>query len=278
MSFSNKIPTVTITGTELINKFKAVTFRSVIAFVFIFFYLPILAITYLSFGESQSPTYPLNNYTLEWYNRVLNDSRFMEGLMTSFEIGIVVAIVGTVLGVMGAYTIIRSDLHKGIRIGLALIISLPLFVPTVVIGVSLGLFASTVGLGFGYLPVVIGHTIWVLPYSTFILTARYSEINPKLNEAASDLGASRLETFRSVTLPLLGPALFAAAIFSFVMSFNEFLITFFLAGGGMTTMPLEIFAYIKTGQSTFLNAASVLVLVISAIIALIAMLFRKPFK
>lgn len=271
----------TVSGDEFDTKvlagLKKFTFRGIITFTFAFFYLPILAILYLSFAESSIPSYPIDSYTLKWYSQVFNDTRFIEGLYTSFEIGIVVSILGTIIGLMGAHTIVRSGLDKRLRLFGGIIIALPLFVPTVVIGVSLGLFASFINLGFGYLPVIMGHTIWVLPYSTFILTARYSELNAKLDEAAVDLGASPLEVFYTITLPLLGPALLAAFIFSFAASFNEFLITFFLAGTGMTTMPLEIFGLVKTGANTFLNAASVIVLLISGVLALLATRLRKPF-
>jgi spermidine/putrescine transport system permease protein len=116
----------------------------------------------------------------------------------------------------------------------------------------------------------------VLPFSTFLIAARYGELDPAVSEAARDLGADRVAVFRTVTLPLLLPALVASALFCFALSFNEFLITFFLSGSGTTTVPLEIFGKVRVGATSFLNAASVIVLVIGALAAGTASAIRKP--
>jgi len=255
---------------------RASVFKFLVGALLVFFYTPIVSILYLSFSPSNQPAVPISGFTLKWYNEVFADTRFMEGIMTSFGIGAVVAILGTVLGLMAAYTIVRSDLDKRLRGLIGLAISLPLLIPTVVIALAIGVFTGEMGIGFGIVPVVVGHLIWVLPFSTFLLTARYSELQDSLNEAARDLGASELDIFRSITLPLMAPALFASVFFAFALSFNEFLITFFLAGSGLTTMPLEIWGLLRIGEASFLNAASIIVLLISGGIALLASRFENP--
>jgi ABC-type spermidine/putrescine transport system, permease component II len=242
----------------------------------VFLYLPVVTILYLSLATSTQPSIPLTEFSLEWYEAVVADARFVRGLITSAVIGVVAATVGTALGLLAARTIVRSRLPGWVRGLVAIAVAVPLFVPTVVLALGIGITAETAGIGFGFLPVVFGHLIWVLPFSTFLLTARYAELDSTLEQAARDLGASGWTAFRTITLPLLGPALAASVLFTFALSFNEFLITFFLAGSGVTTMPLELFGKVRVSATSFLNAASVIVLVISAAVALVATSLRTP--
>ena len=116
----------------------------------------------------------------------------------------------------------------------------------------------------------------MLPFTTFLIAARYGELDDRLSAAARDLGADNRTVFVTVTVPLLWPALMASVLFAFALSFNEFLITFFLAGSGVTTVPLEIFGKVRIGATAFLNAASVLVIVVSAVAAGVASTLRRP--
>jgi len=248
----------------------------VVVLTLAFLYVPIIAITYLSLSPNPQPTVPIKGVSLRWYNAVLTDTRFIEAILSSVGLGIVSAVGGTTLGLAGAHTIIRSQLTSATRSAVALVIGLPLFIPTVVVAFAIGVTTGIMNLGFGFLPVALGHLFWVLPFTTFLLTARYTELNRQLPEAARDLGADRKTVFVTITLPLLRPALFASALFAFALSFNEFLITFFLAGSGVTTVPLEIFGKVRIGATSFLNAASVLVLLVSALIAGGASVLQRP--
>ncbi|MFB6292744.1 MAG: ABC transporter permease [Halonotius sp.] len=249
---------------------------TVVALTLAFLYIPILAIGYLSLSPNAQPTVPIAGLSLEWYGEVLTDRRFVRAGVTSLSLGVLSAIGGTVLGLAGAHTIVRSRLPPRVRGGVALVIGLPLFVPTIVVAFAIGVTAGVTDIGFGYLPVIFGHLFWVLPFTTFLLTARYTELDDQLPEAAQDLGADRRTIFLTITVPLLRPALLASALFAFALSFNEFLITFFLAGSGITTVPLEIFGKVRIGATSFLNAASVLVLLLSALIAGGASVLQRP--
>jgi spermidine/putrescine transport system permease protein len=251
-------------------------FRTVVLCTLVFFYGPILAVGYLSLAPNGQPSVPIEGVSLRWYVAVLTDARFVESALTSIGIGVVVAIGGTALGAMAAHVIVRGRLDRWVRGLIGLIVALPLFVPTVVLALGIGVFAGRVGLGFGLVPVLLGHLFWVLPFSTFLLTARYATLDAELSEAARDLGASNAEVARTVVIPLLAPALLASVLFCFALSFNEFLVTFFLAGSAITTMPLELFGQIRIGATTFLNAASVLVLVVSGALATLASRFEAP--
>ena len=248
----------------------------VVAATLVFLYGPVLVVAYLSLSPAPQPTVPLDELSVRWYRAVLEDRRFVRALLNSAGIGFVTAVGGTALGLAAARTITRSRLPTTVRRAVTLLVALPLFVPTVVVAFGIGRASDVVGLGFGYFPVVLGHLFWVLPFTTFLLAARYAELDGQLADAAADLGADRWTVFRTVTLPLLRPALAASALFAFALSFNEFLITFFLAGSAVTTVPLEIFGKVRIGATAFLNAASVIVLVISAGVAGAASVLRQP--
>ena len=250
--------------------------RWVVIATCVFIYAPIAVLAYLSLSPASQPTIPLDGLSLRWYVAVLEDARFVRGMTTSVGIGAVTAAAGTVLGLMAAQTIMRAPVSARSRSAVATVIAVPLFIPTVVLAVAIGITAGRVGVGYGAIPVVAGHLIWVLPFSTFVLTARYAQLDARLEAAAADLGAPPRVVFQTVTLPLLAPAIVASVLFSFALSFNEFLITFFLAGSGLTTMPLEIFSKVRIGATSFLNAASVLVLVVSGLVALLAARFEPP--
>lgn len=241
-----------------------------------FFYVPVGVVAYLSLSPTGQPTLPLETFSLRWYGEVFADRRFVRSMLTSLGLGAFAAVFGTALGFAGAYTVVRSRLPAFVRSAIAIAIALPLFVPTVVVAFGIGITADRFGVGFGIVPVALGHLFWVLPFSTFLVAARYAELDEALSEAARDLGADRTTVFRTVTVPLLLPALVASALFCFALSFNEFLITFFLAGSGTTTVPLEIFGKVRVGATAFLNAASVIVLAIGAVAAGTASVLREP--
>jgi spermidine/putrescine transport system permease protein len=251
-------------------------FRVVVVSTALFLYLPVAVVAYLSLSPDAQPSVPLDGATLRWYGAVLTDTRFVRGLVTSTAVGAVAAVAGTGLGLLAARTVVRGRLPGWIRLGVALVVAIPLFVPTVVVALGVGIATGRVGVGFGLGPVLAGHLYWVLPFSTFLLAARYATVDDRLAEAARDLGADGPTVFRTVTLPLLRPALGASVLFCFALSFNEFLITFFLAGSGVTTMPLEIYGKVRIGATSFLNAASVLVLLVSGAAASVAASLEPP--
>jgi spermidine/putrescine transport system permease protein len=251
-------------------------FRTTVVLTGLFLYCPVVVVAYLSLSPASQPSIPLDGATLRWYGAVLSDARFVRGLVTSTAVAAVVAVAGTALGLLAARTIVRGRLPGWLRLGVALVVAIPLFVPTVVVALGIGVAAGRVGLGFGLGPVLAGHLYWVLPFSTFLVASRYATLDDRVTEAARDLGADGPTVFRTVTLPRLWPALVASILFCFALSFNEFLLTFFLAGSGVTTMPLEIYGKVRIGATSFLNAASVLVLLLSGAVAAAAAGLEPP--
>ncbi|ERH01641.1 MAG: hypothetical protein J07HN6_01197, partial [Halonotius sp. J07HN6] len=157
---------------------------AVVVLTLLFLYLPILAVGYLSLSPNAQPTVPIDGFSLRWYSDVLADSRFVRAALTSFGLAVVSAVGGTALGLAGAHTIVRGQLSSRLRGAVALVIGLPLFVPTIVVAFGIGVATGVADIGFGYLPVIFGHLFWVLPFTTFLLTARYTELDDQLPEAA----------------------------------------------------------------------------------------------
>lgn len=251
-------------------------FRATVALTGLFLYCPVVVVAYLSLSPASQPSIPLDGVTLRWYGAVLSDPRFVRGLVTSTIIAAVAAVAGTALGLLAARTVVRGRLPGWLRLVVALVVAIPLFIPTVVVALGIGVAAGRIGIGFGLGPVIAGHLYWVLPFSTFLVASRYATLDGRVAEAARDLGADGFTVFRTVTVPRLWPALVASMLFCFALSFNEFLLTFFLAGSGVTTMPLEIYGKVRVGATSFLNAASVLVLLLSGAVAAVAASLEPP--
>jgi spermidine/putrescine transport system permease protein len=153
---------------------------------------------------------------------------------------------------------------------------LPLVIPEIMMGVALMLFFVLVQVPLSLTTVTIGHASLNLPIVAVIVRARLRKLDPKLGEAARDLGATAWQAFRRITLPLLWPAILGAVLLSFTLSLDDFIVTFFTAGPGSTTLPLKVYSMVKTGVSPVINALSaVLVLISMALIALSLVLQRK---
>jgi spermidine/putrescine transport system permease protein len=140
---------------------------------------------------------------------------------------------------------------------------LPLVIPEVMMGVALMLFFVMLKIPLGLATVILGHIVFNIPLVTIMLRARLRKLDPALREAAADLGAGSWQVFRYVTLPLLRPAIWGAVLVAFTVSLDDFLVTFFTAGPGATTLPLKVYSMIKSGVTPEINALSALLLVIS---------------
>ena len=153
---------------------------------------------------------------------------------------------------------------------------LPLVIPEVMMGVALMLFFVLLKMPLGLMTVILGHIVFNIPLVTIMLRTRLRKLDPALTEAAMDLGASRWEVFRHITLPLLRPAIWGAILVAFTVSLDDFLVTFFTAGPGATTLPLKVYSMIKSGVTPEINALSALLLVVSmACVALSLHLQRR---
>lgn len=232
----------------------------------LFLYLPIAVLILFSFNVSRlSATW--QGFTLRWYLALVEDQALLAAVHNSLLVAVVSTFLATVLGVSAAVGMERLPSRGRRTVEGALI--LPLVIPEVMLGVALLLFFVMIELPLSLLTVTIGHVVWSVPIVAVTVRARLQKLDPRLVEAALDLGATPSQAFRRVTLPLLIPAIIGAVLMTFTLSLDDFIVTFFTAGPGSTTLPLKVYSMIKSGVSPEINALSaILVLISMALIGL----------
>lgn len=240
----------------------------VVALTYAFLYGPILVIFLMSFDAGQ---YGFRwEFTLEWYENLPARGDLIGSLFLSLQIGIVVMVVSTVLAVIAAYALVRFGWPKRKGPIATYIIFVPLTLPIIIYGIGLFVFFAELGIGRGFLAIVIGHIMYTFPFATLVVAAGVINLDRSIEEAAMDLGADRITTFREVTLPALMPNIVAAALFSFTLSFDEFLISFFVSGAGAIPLPVRIWGMVRADIEPEVYAISVVVMVISITLAGVA--------
>jgi spermidine/putrescine transport system permease protein len=208
-------------------------------------YFPIALLFVFSFNDNTVLTFPLRELTFTWYGEVFADPALLEAARNSVLVGSSAATAATVLGAAVSIAVIRFRFRGRMPLlGLAV---LPLIVPFIVLGVSLFLLFSFLDVPRSLLTIAVGHTIIALPFATLILLSRISGIDPALEDAAMDLGATYATTLRRVVLPLIGPTLVSAWLTCFIVSFDEVAIALFLAGGD-PTFPVFLYGQLRFAQ------------------------------
>ncbi|HEY9596158.1 MAG TPA: ABC transporter permease [Cyanophyceae cyanobacterium] len=239
--------------------------------MFFYMYLPILVLTFYSFNDSAYSA-GWQGFTLKWYTRLWRDTRILKALQNSLTVALVAvaisAIVGTLMAVgLARYRFPGKGLYRGISY-------LPLIIPDIAIAVATLVFLAVIGTPLSLWTIVAAHVVFCLAYIGFVVSSRISGLDPHLEEAALDLGATPFQAFIKVLLPELMPAIVAGCLISFVLSMDDFLIASFTAGTGATTLPMEIFSRIRTGVKPDINALSVMLILGSGAVAFIAELIR----
>lgn len=239
--------------------------------MFFYMYLPILVLTFYSFNES---AYSANwqGFTLEWYIKLFSDTRVLKSLQNSLTVAFVAVIISAVIGTLMSVGLARYQfMGKGLYRGVSY---LPLIIPDIAIAVATLVFLAVIGTPLSLWTIVAAHVVFCLAYIAFVVSSRISSLDPYLEEAALDLGATPFQAFIKVLLPELMPAIIAGCLISFVLSMDDFLIASFTAGTGSTTLPMEIFSRIRTGVKPDINALSVILIVASGAIAFVGELLR----
>ena len=238
----------------------------------LFLYGPIVVLIVFSFNASRLSA-QWAGFTTDWYLRLAEDASLRTALKNSLIVASVSTVIAALLGVAAAVGLERAAAGSRRLVEGAML--LPLLVPEVALGVALMLFFVTIRVPLGLATVTLGHAAFNLPVVMVIVRARLRKMDPRLVEAAYDLGASPWQAFRRVTLPLLAPAIAGGVLMAFTISLDDFIVTFFTGGPGSTTLPLKVYSMIKSGVSPEINALSaVLVLVSMGLVALAAMLQR----
>jgi ABC-type spermidine/putrescine transport system permease subunit II len=226
--------------------------------VFVFMFLPICVLVLFSFNANQFGAFPITGLTLRWYRDVFANTQIQDALMTSLQISAQVTVLAVVIGTAAAFPLSRTQFRftSWLRLGF----TLPLMIPGLIIGVSLLiLFTQVFGMRLSPTTAMIGQTVFTTPFVVLIVAAQLDGINPALELAASDLGASRLQTLRHVTLPLLSSAILSGALFAFTLAMDEFIITMFLIGND-NTLPIYIYSQVRFGITPEVNALATLLL------------------
>jgi spermidine/putrescine transport system permease protein len=230
------------------------------ALVFLFFYLPIGILILFSFNESKL-NIVWTGFTLEWYAALWRDSVLVRATKNSLIVATATTIFSVVLGTAGAWLLNRFR-YRGANF-LETLVFLPMIVPEVILGVSLLILFVTIGLQLGYTTIVISHVTFCFPFVMAAVQARLAGLDPSLEEAALDLGATPLQAFTKVIVPYLMPAIVSGALMSFTLSLDELIVTYFTASAATRTLPLEIFGRVKKGLDPSLNAVSTVFILVT---------------
>jgi spermidine/putrescine transport system permease protein len=239
--------------------------------VLIFQYLPILVLIVFSFDDSRLAV-RWTGFTFKWYESLLEE----EALMSAFKNSLIVASISVaaagIMGTMAAVGISRLR-FPGMDMYRALIM-LPIIIPEIAMAVAALTLFLAMGLSLSLATIIVSHIVFCVAYVTLTVMGRMEGMDPKLEEAAQDLGATPLVAFFKVTLPLLAPGIIAGCLLAFVLSLDDFIITQFTAGVGDTTLPLWIYGSVKFGVKPTINALSTLMIVVTVGTSLLAEMIR----
>ena len=236
------------------------------AFV-IYLFIPLITMVLMGFKDSMFIGFPIQSWTLKWYTDVIQDLE----VLSIFGYSMLIALSSTVIALMigtWAAILLGPTKFRGKLIVFALI-CLPAIIPGIISAIALRIFAETISLNPGTLAIILSHTIHNVPFVVLVVIARLNSQPDSHIDAAKDLGADNLITFFRVTLPYLKPALIGASIFCMLISFDDFVRSFFL-GGYEPTLPVYIFSQLRTGMSPIINAISAVALLITVIFGLFA--------
>jgi spermidine/putrescine transport system permease protein len=239
---------------------------SLFAFVvtMVFFYAPLLVLVLFSFNESKAMTW--SGFSLRWYGDLLFHSRDLwHAVGNSAIIALSSASVSTLLGTLAAIGMYWYNFRLKNYVQVSSF--LPLIIPEIIIGVSLLIMFGLTGMRLGLLTIFIAHTTFCLPYALLIVTSRLDEFDYSIVEAAYDLGATEAQTLLRVIVPVSLPGIIAAFLVSITLSLEDFVITFFVAGPGSSTLPLHVYSMIRFGVSPVINALSVVLIAGSVLLA-----------
>lgn len=236
-----------------------------------FMYLPLGVLAVLSFNASRFGA-RWEGFSWHWYWTVLGDRRILAALQTSVTVAVGATAIAAVLGTLMAVGLSRYRFWgRGLYQGVAY---LPLMIPDIAMAVATLIFLATLGIPLGVFTVIAAHVVFCLAYIALAVSTRLADLNPCLEEAALDLGATPVQAFFRVLLPELLPGIVAGCLIAFVLSMDDLLIASFTTGAGANTLPIEIFSRMRTGVKPDINALSVLLILASGLLAAIAEYLR----
>ena len=240
--------------------------------MFLFLYLPIVVLIVYSFNDNRFATV-WSGFSTRWYGEVFRDEAVRSALGVSLWLAIWSTVISTVLGTLTAIAMERFRFWG--KITYDAILYLPIIIPDIVMALSTLLFFVIVGVALSRYTILIAHVAFNISFVAIVVRARLADLDVSLEEAAADLGANPWETFRRVTIPLLLPGIIAGALLAFTLSLDDFVITFFMAGPGSTTLPILIFSKIRFGPSPEVNVISTLMFLGSTLLVIVSLLIQR---
>jgi putrescine transport system permease protein len=238
-----------------------------------FLYLPIVVLVIYSFNASRLVAV-WGGWSTRWYAALTDDASLLDAAFTSIRLALVSATAATILGTLAAVALVRFGRFRG-RLLFASMIYAPLVMPEVITGLSMLLLFVALAADRGFWTVAIAHTTMAICFVTVIVEARLIDFDMSLEEAAMDLGASPLDTFRSITLPLIAPAIAAGWMLAFALSLDDLVIASFTTGPGATTLPIRIYSEVRLGVKPEMNAVCSIMIGVVGLAVIAASLLAK---
>ncbi|WP_028399403.1 ABC transporter permease [Ectobacillus panaciterrae] len=240
--------------------------------VLLFLYLPMMVLVVYSFNDSRINA-QWKGFTLHWYSDLLQNSDVISAFINSLVIALAATLLATVMGTLCAIALHRYTYR--FKHALGGLVYLPILVPDILMGLSLLILFSQLQLELGKMTIILAHVTFSISFVVVIVSARLAGMGRELEEAANDLGATPWQTFRYVTLPSLMPGIVSAALLTFTLSIDDFVISFFVSGPGSTTLPLYIYSMVKRGITPEINALSTILIVLIVGLMIASELFRS---
>lgn len=247
-----------------------------LAIMILLMYFPLVMVVIFSFNESRLSA-NFTGFSLKWYETLANDRDLKEALFNSILLGVLSCGISAIIGTLGAVGMARVKYKtKGMMEYLS---TIPIMIPEIILGMVFLVFFSMLNLPFGMTTLVIAHTTFCIPYIFMMVKARLVGIDKSLEEAARDLGAGPIRTFFDITMPLIAPAVLSGSLLAFAMSFDDVVISIFVNGPRLNTLPVKVYAQLKTGVTPEINAlCTIILVVITAVLLLSSFLSKRAEK
>lgn len=240
--------------------------------IFGFLYLPIIILVIFSFSGARNVGV-WDGFSTRWYTELLSDTLLINAFRVSMWVALWSTLISTVLGTLAAMALERYRFFG--RLTFDTVMYLPIIIPDIVMALSTLLFFVTFAVPLSRYTILVTHVAFNIAFVAVVVRARLAEMDKSLEEAAADLGAGAWTTFRRVTLPILMPGIVSGALLAFTLSLDDFVITFFVAGPGSTTLPVRVYSMIKFGVTPEVNAISTLMLLGSTVLVVISLLLQR---
>jgi spermidine/putrescine transport system permease protein len=242
------------------------------ALVMVYLLLPIAIIILYSFNLTAATMFPIHGFTTKWYVEVLQNRSFLQALKNSVYVGLAVAFISVIIGSLASFALTRYDFKLKRAVSFSVLI--PITLPAIILGISLLSFFASIGLQRSLMTVILGHAVFCIPFAVLIMNSRLEGFDTSVEEAARDLGADAVQTFRYVTFPIIRPSIIGVVMLTFALSFDEFLVTFFIIGKE-NTLPIVVWGMLRRGVSPTINVIATMVLVFSMTLIVIANKYAK---